>query len=101
MAFKLSVLKILPFKFLKTAELGQNVTLQLAGIKRIARTPLGGEGRGDRTAHEIVKEEKSWLLPAYFAHPSPSVPLPVAIVRVTFHVARSISATWLLAVHDT
>jgi hypothetical protein len=42
-----------------------------------------------------------WLLPAYLAHPSPSVPLPVVIARVTFHVTRSISATWLLPVHDT
>ena len=37
------------------------------------------------------------LLP-YFAQPNPSVPLPVSMVRLTVHVAKSISATSLLPI---
>src|SRR5580658_7835419 len=37
----------------------------------------------------------------YFAHPNPSVTLPVLIVRFTVHVPKSISATSLLPAHET
>gem|GEM_PF-7034783 len=46
----------------------------------------------------LKKTRSSFYFPA---QPNPSVTLPVAIIRFTDHVARSISATSLLPAHET
>ncbi len=79
-----------------------NRCFQLASAVRQVREKIPRTGHTKSRSSGAIESMKGLLNTQFLAaQASPSVALPVAIIRVTFQLPRSISATWLLCMQET